>query len=83
MPNYRFSSLAPDGALVSSFLKEASDDDEAREIAGELLVKNQSDAVEVWNVFRMVHRVVRDPSHDLPLIKPGIAGNAPPEPRRH
>jgi hypothetical protein len=50
-------------------LREASSDDEAREIASEFLAETQSDAVEVWNVFRLVHRAVRDPSHTLPLIK--------------
>src|SRR5207248_2072052 len=69
MPNYRFSSLAVDGALVSSCVREAQSDDEAKEIAGELLTEDQSDAVEVWSVWRLVHRAVRDPSHSLPLIK--------------
>jgi hypothetical protein len=82
---YRFSSLAVDGALVSSSVLEASSDDEAKDIAGELLAQNHSDAVEVWNALRLVHRAVRDPSHTLPLVKPEgyVRRTAKPQSRLH
>ena len=70
MPNYRFSSLGADGALISSCTREADSDEEAQEIATELLAENRCDAVEVWSVWRMVHRTVRDPNHAAPLINP-------------
>jgi uncharacterized alpha/beta hydrolase family protein len=62
--------VAVNGALVSSSVKEANSDDEALEIAGDLLADKQTDAVEVWSSFRLVHRVVKDASHPLQLIDP-------------
>ncbi len=70
MPKYRFSSMAVDGALVSSCVKEAESDAEIREIAGNLLTGNQCEAVEVWSSFKLVHRAVRDASHSLPVLDP-------------
>jgi hypothetical protein len=70
MLKYRISSLGVDGGLLSSFVVEAETDDEAREIADAVLMEDQRDAVEVWNLFRMVYRTVRDASHSLPLIDP-------------
>ena len=59
MPNYRFSSLGADGNVQSSCVMEADSDDEAREIANNLLTENPSDAIEVWNVFTLVYRQAR------------------------
>jgi hypothetical protein len=84
MPNYRFSSLSADGALISSSTREAESDEEAQEIASELLMQSQCDAVEVWCVWRMVHRTVRDPSHTVPLVNPTGSEHEPvPHHRRH
>ncbi len=85
MPKYRFSSLGADDAVLSSCLREADSDEEAREIAVELLTHSNSEAIEVWNVFQLVHRAVRDASHSVPLIisagKPRAA--SAPEHHRH
>ena len=70
MPKYRFSSLTADGALLSSRVEEAASDDEAREVAGELLTDAKSEAVEVWSAWRLVHRAVKDANHSAPLINP-------------
>jgi hypothetical protein len=56
MPKYRFSSLDGDGALQSSCIIEAASDDEARDIAEDLLMESHPAAVEVWDVFKLVHR---------------------------
>jgi hypothetical protein len=56
MPNYRFSSLDDSGALQSSCMIEARSDDEACGIAEDLLVEGHPAAVEVWDVFKLVHR---------------------------
>ena len=77
MPNYRFSCLNADGALLSSRMHEADSDEEAQEIASELLARNQCDAVEVWSVWRMVHRAVKDASHTVPLVDPAANRRKP------
>jgi len=56
MPKYRFSSLDEDGELQSSCMIEADSDDEAREIAEDLLMESHPAAVEVWDAFKLVHR---------------------------
>ena len=56
MPKYRFSSLDQDGELQSSCMIEAGSDDEAREIANDLLMENHPAAIEVWSALRLVHR---------------------------
>jgi hypothetical protein len=60
MPKYRFSSLGVDGAVQTSCVREVASDDEAREIASELLAENQSETIEVWNVLKLVHRASRE-----------------------
>src|SRR2546430_15352272 len=84
MPKYRFSSLTADGALLSSRVEEAASDDEAREVAGELLADEKSEAVEVWSAWRLVHRAVEDPSHSAPLINSAgtLGGSTRPHHRR-
>jgi predicted short-subunit dehydrogenase-like oxidoreductase (DUF2520 family) len=56
MPKYRFSSVDEDGDLQSSCVVEADSDDEAREIARDLLMEGHPAAIEVWNALRLVHR---------------------------
>ena len=56
MPKYRFSSLDTDGALQSSCIIEARSDEEARDIARDLLMESRPATVEAWDVFRLVCR---------------------------
>jgi hypothetical protein len=56
MPKYRLSSVDRDGDLQSSCVIEADTDDEAREIAEDLLEETHPAAIEVWSALRLVHR---------------------------
>lgn len=65
MLKYRISSLGSDGVLLSSCVVEAESDDGAREMAAAVLTESQPDAVEVWDIFRLVYRAVRDAGCDV------------------
>jgi len=56
MPRYRLSAIDEDGDLQSSCVIEAETDEEACEVAEELLEETHPAAVEVWSALRLVHR---------------------------
>ena len=63
MPRYRLSSVDEDGDLQSSCVIEAETDQEACEVAEELLEETHPAAVEVWNALRLVHRAANEHTH--------------------
>ena len=69
MPKYRLSSVDADGDLQSTCVIEADTDEQACEIAEDLLEETHPAAVEVWSALRLVHRAAAN-SH-LSLVHSG------------
>jgi hypothetical protein len=60
MPIYTFNSLKPDSSVSSSCELRTSTEDEAREVAADLLRDEEFQLIEVWKERRLICRVAKD-----------------------
>ena len=72
MTIYAFTLIAADGSSQSAGVREAASDDDACEIASELLLKADFPLIEVWRGRWMIYRVSKV-DHEQPDRKPPAA----------
>ena len=59
MASYRFTLLARDGSVQTNCAMESRSDDEACETGSELLLRSESNILEIWRGSTMIFRVAK------------------------